>query len=114
MDKNGRPRRFNGQTAIIDKQTQNTISIVSDSYKFISNREAFEFADDIIIKIFGNRFSPHDFKPYNIRMSKSKGNCRIDLIIPYDNKQAFPELKDSWIPFVRISNSYNRTLVLKR
>lgn len=26
---------------------------------------------------------------------------------------AFPELKDSWIPFVRISNSYNRTLVLK-
>ena len=33
-------------------------------------------------------------------MSKSKGNCRIDLIIPYDDNQAFPELKDSWIPFV--------------
>ena len=46
-------------------------------------------------------------------MPQSISSCRIDLIIPYSQDNPFADKKDTWTPFIRISNSYNRTLVLK-
>jgi hypothetical protein len=46
-------------------------------------------------------------------MPQTKGSCSIDLILPNKYNQLFGDEKESWVPFVRISNSYNRTIKLK-
>lgn len=108
-DNYGHEHRISGKYAIVDVERQNALGIVSENYNIITNREAYEYADLIIQAVFnGKRLS--DFKCYNYLMPSTRSYCRIDLIIPdefvyYGNEQ--------WIPFVRITNSYNCTLVLR-
>ena len=88
------------------------ISVVSNKYRLVTNRDAYLLADYVIKAIFDG-YTLNDFVCFNVRMPQSKGSCRIDLIIPNKYNQLFGDEKESWIPFVRISNSYNRTVTLK-
>lgn len=105
-------RRIYGYKALVDKSTGKTISVVSQKYRLVLNEEAFKLADYVIREIFDGK-TLNDFKCYNIHMPQTKGSCRIDLIIPNKYNQLFGDEKESWVPFVRISNSYNRTIKLK-
>lgn len=108
----GRGKKIPGYKAIVDRETGRTLSVVSSKYRLVHNREAYKIADYVVRAIFEGK-TLHDFQCYNILMPKTKGSCRIDLIIPNNFNQLFSSEKESWTPFVRISNSYNRTLVLK-
>lgn len=112
VDEANRIRKFAGQKAIINRTTGKAISLVSSQYNFVRNREAYEIADFIVRRVFEGK-TLQDFQCYNVYMPQSKASCRIDLIIPYSKDNPFADKKDSWTPFIRISNSYNRTLVLK-
>ena len=87
-------------------------SVVSSQYNLVTNREAYEIANFIVQRIFEG-MTLQQFECYNVYMPQSKGSCRIDLIIPFSYNNPFADRKDTWTPFLRISNSYNRTLVLK-
>ena len=110
-DSNGRQHRVAGQQTIVDKNAGKAISVVSNSYHFVHNYEAYQLADAVIKRVF-NGLTLKDFQCFNVYMPKSKGSCRIDLILP-SAKTLFPNLMDTWLPFVRISNSYNKSLGLK-
>ena len=112
VDKANRNHKVTGQKAIIDRTTGNSISVVSSQYNFVRNRDAYEIADFIVRRVFEG-MTIQQFECYNVYMPQSKGSCRIDLIIPYSKDNPFADQRDTWTPFVRISNSYNRTLVLK-
>ncbi|MGN0206999.1 MAG: DUF932 domain-containing protein [Muribaculaceae bacterium] len=112
VDNANRRHKITGQKAIIDITTGKSISVVSSQYNFVRNQEAYEIADFIVQRIFEG-MTLQQFECYNVYMPKSKGSCRIDLIIPYSKDNPFADKKDTWTPFIRISNSYNRTLVLK-
>jgi len=108
----GHSKRIPGYKAIVDKDSGEVLSVVSNKYRLLLNREAYELADYIVQAVFeGKRLS--DFECFNILMPKTKGSCRIDLIIPNNFNKLFGDERESWTPFVRISNSYNRTMVLK-
>ena len=108
----GRPKRIHGYKALVEQETGRVISVVSSKYRLLLNREAYEFADIIIQAVFeGKRLC--DFECFNILMPKTKGSCRIDLILPNDFNKLFGKESESWTPFVRISNSYNRSMPLK-
>ena len=107
-----RGTRVPGYKAIVDIETGRTLSIVSRKYRMINNREAYEIADYVVRAIFDGK-TLQDFQCYNILMPQTRGSCRIDLIIPNNFNLLFGSDKESWTPFVRISNSYNRTMVLK-
>ena len=108
----GRGTKIPGYKAIVDRETGRTLSVVSSKYRLVHNREAYEIADYVVRAIFEGK-TLQDFQCYNILMPKTKGSCRIDLTIPNNFNQLFGNEKESWTPFVRISNSYNRTMVLK-
>ena len=101
-----------GQYAIIDSERQRTLAVVSDRYKVILNQEAYEFADIIIRGVFAGK-TLNDFVCYNVRVSKSRGSCIIDLIMPNNFSEIFGDENESWTPFLRITNSYNRRSVLR-
>lgn len=111
-DNEGNFHKISGQYAIIDFSTKKTFSVVSDRYHLILNKEAYDFADAIIRGVFEG-FTLSDFECFNIYMPKTRGSCRIDLIIPHNFNNPFGDPRENWTPFVRISNSYNKTLVLK-
>ena len=110
--KSRRTRIIPGYKAIVDLDTGRTLSVVSSKYRLVLNQEAYKIADYVVRAIFNGK-TLKDFQCFNILMPKTKGSCRIDLIIPNNFNQLFGSEKESWTPFVRISNSYNRTMVLK-
>lgn len=94
------------------KSRGNVLSVVSSKYRLLLNEEAYKLADYIVRAVFNGK-TLADFECFNILMPKSKGSCRIDLIIPNNFNKLFGDDNESWTPFVRISNSYNKTMVLK-
>ena len=108
----GYQRPISGYKAIVERDTGRVLSVVSSKYRLVLNREAYELADYVVRAIFEGK-TLADFECFNILMPKTKGSCRIDLIIPNNFNRLFGAERESWTPFVRISNSYNRTMVLK-
>lgn len=101
-----------GYKAIVDVERGKTLSVVSRQYRLVLNQEAYQLADHVIRVVFKDK-TIHDFECYNIYMPASRASCRIDLIIPNSYNKLFGNDKESWTPFVRISNSYNKTSTLK-
>ena len=108
----GRGRKIAGYHAIVDTERGRTLSVVTDNYKLILNKDAYKLADLIVRGVFTDR-TIHDFVCYNVRISRSRGSCIIDLIIPNSFEQLFGDPNESWTPFLRITNSYNRRSVLR-
>lgn len=112
VDFKGNGRLIPGYKAIVERNTGRPLSVVSNKYQLVTNREAFEIADNVVSAIFEGK-SLNDFICYNVLMPQSKGSCRIDMIIPNNYNKLFGDETESYTPFVRISNSYNRTATLR-
>lgn len=85
------------------------ISIVTDNYMLISNKEAVEMAKDIHHRLFPGG-SSDSFEVFNIKAPKTFGSCHIDII---DKNYTLNLMrKEVYVPFVRIQNSYNKTMPL--
>ncbi len=110
-DSDRSPHLIPNYEAIVDDGGK-TLSVVTKQYNLITNKEAYEWGDFIVRGVFPG-YTIKDFQCFNVSMPLSRGACCIDLIVPHSEKSAFSERKDLWIPFIRISNSYNRTVVLQ-
>ena len=107
----GKMKKVSGYKAIVKRDTGSVFSVVSDNYRLIDNREAYEMADFVVRELFeGKRLD--DFSIFNVLMPKTQSSCRLDLILPNNFNTLFGLESESYTPFVRISNRYNRTLVL--
>lgn len=105
-------RRIPGYKSIVDQEAGRVISVVSEQYNLIRNYDAYRMAEYVVEEAFDGK-TLQDFKCRNILMPQSKGSCRIDLILPNNFSTLFGSSRESWTPFVRISNSYNKTISLK-
>ena len=112
VSRNGTVKHIPGYKAIVERNTGRTFSVVSNKYRLIHNREAFAMADYVVREVFEDK-TLNDFICYNVLMPYTKGSCRIDMIIPNNFNRLFGNETESYTPFVRISNSYNRTTTLR-
>ena len=89
---------------------EKTFSIVSKDYTLILNDEAIALGKNIFGKIFP-RSSPEEFTIFNVKYPSSRSFCNIDLI----NKNYTLNIWDEevYIPFIRITNSYNKSRKLR-
>ena len=110
VDMYNRQHPILGYKALVD-DLGNHISIVSGRYKLVTNEDAYSLAKYVIKGVFQTA-KLSDFKCYNIYMPTTRSSCRIDLIIPGSERNPFEGGRDTWTPFLRISNSYNHTCVL--
>ena len=97
--------------AVVNIDEGYVISVVTNNYHLVTNRQAYDIANHVVREMFTGA-SINDFECFNVVMPQSKGSCRIDLIMPSSKESPFGDKSDPWTPFVRISNSYNKTLKL--
>lgn len=96
--------------AVVDSNNDHVFAVVTEDYKLVTNEKAYELAAEAMKSVFKST-SVDDMTCLNVTMPKSKSFCHIDLIHKGSNFE--PWEKDSWVPFVRITNSYNRTRRLR-
>ncbi len=87
-----------------------TFSVVSENYQLITNEQALEMGKQIHLKLFPEA-NASSFEIFNIIAPSTKSYCLIDII---DKNYTFNIGKnETYVPFIRIHNSYNRSRSLK-
>lgn len=102
--------------AIVDVERQYVFATVTDKYRLVTNREAYNWSAPVLDAVF-NHSKLEDFDCFNVRMTSTRSSCCIDLIRKLEggNVISFCPFKedDPWTAFIRITNSYNKTSCLK-
>lgn len=96
--------------AVVDVERQNPFAVVTEEYKLVTNEAAYIMAAEVMKKVF-HTAQLSDMDCLNITMPKSRSFCHIDLI--HKTADFSPWEQDKWTAFLRISNSYNRTRLLR-
>lgn len=95
---------------VVRTDTNHIFSVVSDDYKLITNEEAINLGKKIF-KLLFNELNKDEIKPYRVFHSNSYGLCSIQLVHESVNFMVFEQ--DEWLPFIQVSNSYNKAVSLK-
>lgn len=96
--------------AVVDVERQHPFAVVTDDYELVTNKAAYDMAAEVMKKVF-HTTQIGDMACLNITMPKTRSSCHIDLI--HNNADFSPWERDKWTAFLRISNSYNRTRLLR-
>ena len=96
--------------AVVDVERQHPFAVVTDDYELVTNKAAYDMAAEVMKKVF-HTTQIGDMACLNITMPKTRSFCHIDLI--HKSADFSPWEKDKWTAFLRISNSYNRTRLLR-
>ena len=84
-------------------------SVVAPNYKLITNEDAIRMGQECFDAVFP-LLSGEGMKLYNVIMPKSRSFCHLDYIHPGSSFDY--SAGDPWAPYLRITNSYNRTFAL--
>lgn len=95
--------------AIVNVSNKKILSIVSRNYHVITNQQAYELGKKAFIQLFPS-VSSEDLIPFKVIAPTTKSFCHIDLIHKDVNFTVWEQ--ETWFPFIRITNSYNRTFAL--
>jgi hypothetical protein len=95
---------------IVNVTTNEPISVVSTDYRLISNQEALELGEKCFKQLF-NEVDIDSMEIFNIITPKSKSFCHIDII--HNKYEVNIWEKEVWLPYIRITNSYNRLKPLR-
>ena len=96
---------------ILDEEREEILSVVTrENYELVTNKEAFDLCLGRIVPAVFPGAKEGDFLCNGVVMPNSRGFCHMDLCcdaysppIPFD---------DVWMPFIRVTNSYNKTYKL--
>ena len=94
----------------MDVERQHPFAVVTDDYELVTNRAAYERAAEVMKKVFRTQ-QLADMECLNVTMPRSRSFCHIDLI--HRTSTFSPWEQDKWSAFLRITNSYNRTRLLR-
>lgn len=96
--------------AVVDSQGGHVFAVVTEDYHLVTNQQAYALAAEALKSVF-DFTALEDMECLNVTMPKSRSFCHIDLI--HKGSDFEPWQNDRWVPFVRITNSYNRTRRLR-
>ena len=74
----GRRDRIPGKKAVINTDSRKVLSVVSDRYRVLPNREALKLAYRCCVTAFPNT-AHADWRVFSIEAPQTGGHCRIDL-----------------------------------
>jgi len=99
--------RVDGYRAIVDVERGRVLSVVSDQYRLVENSEALALGRACFEQVF--KRSADTMSLFNIVQPTTRSFCHVDYL-----EQVPPTAKAAeWRPFLRITNSYNRTFPLR-
>lgn len=96
--------------AVVDVDREHTFAIVSPDYEIVSNLKAVQLAEKCFQTVF-KLTDTSEMKLFNVIMPKTRSQCHIDFL----HRQSRFHIQDGdpWAPFIRVSNSFNRSRALK-
>lgn len=96
--------------AIVDVERNYVFSVVANGYKLVTNQEAVNLGKECFKSVFSRQTSD-GMEVFNITMPKTRSFCHIDFV--HKDSVFEPWNEDKWSPFLRVTNSYNRTKLLR-
>lgn len=102
-------KKLPGFCAVIAVDTGHVFSVVAQNYKLITNEEALKLGETCFGQIF-KLTDMSDMGLFNIIMPKTRSFCHVDYT--HVKGKFAPFDQDSWSPYIRITNSYNRMFAL--
>lgn len=94
---------------VINQKSGQVLSVVGKDYRLISNQNALDIGKQLFRQLYPS-VKPEELIPFKVIAPASKASVHIDLIHPNVNFKVFKQ--ETWLPFLRVSNSYNRVLAL--
>ncbi|MBK7441122.1 MAG: hypothetical protein WAT43_08480 [Chitinophagales bacterium] len=99
--------------AIVNLTNNEVLSVVTGNYKIVTNEEAIALGKKAFVELFPS-VNEKELVIFKIISSARKTFCHIDLVhknikLSHDSKEWE---QDSWYPYLRITNSYNKTYAL--
>ncbi|MDV6034409.1 MAG: DUF932 domain-containing protein [Phycisphaera sp. RhM] len=96
--------------AVVDVERKDVFAMVTQEYDLVTNEQATEIGREC----FETVFELTDVKQmdlYNTVMPKTRSFCHMDFVHSKAQHDYFDN--DPWTPFLRITNSYNKTKLLQ-
>ena len=100
---------FRRHWAVVSEDRKEIFSIVTEDYRLVSNARACEFGRQAFALVFGQDAAAR-LRLFNVTMPATRSWAHIDLTA--DSLEFAPIDKDRWLPFLRVTNSYNRSRAL--
>ncbi len=96
--------------AIVDDDRGTVFSVVTGDYELVTNKKASELGEKAFSFFLGCE-ELAGLKLFNVLTPKTRSWVRMDFV---SKDLVFePRLGDRWSPFLRVTNSYNRTMALQ-
>lgn len=96
--------------AIVDVERNHTFAVVSDDYRLIKNEEAMKLGAQCFLQVFSTT-TAKGMEVFNIIQPSTRSFCHVDYIFAGHSLE--PWQGDKWWPYLRVTNSYNRTKPLR-
>lgn len=100
--------------AVVNAETDQILGVVGAQYKLLTNEKAVELGNKCFSKLFESELI-RDIEIFGVDAPSTASFCRIDLVHPdyvmnlWDNDK----ISETYIPYVRITNSYNASRALR-
>lgn len=96
--------------AVVDVERKHVFSVVSAGYHLVKNEEAISLGKKCFQTVF-SQSTETGMQVYNVIMPKTRSFCHIDFLHEEGGFTLYSI--DRWVPFLRVTNSYNRTKPLR-
>ena len=103
-------REASRHLAVVDTEKKHVFAMVTDGYKLVTNEEAIELGRECFRTVF-ERVDVEDMELFNTIMPDTRSFCHMDLVHGQASYDYYDN--DPWTPFLRVTNSYNRTKLLR-
>ncbi len=95
--------------AVVNQNNGNILSVVGSNYKLIPNKVALDMGKWLFTHLYPF-VKTDDLIPYKVIAPHSLASVHIDLIHKTVDFSIWEQ--ENWLPFLRVSNSYNRIRTL--
>lgn len=99
---------------VVNRESGKPLGVVSKNYKLVTNEEAVEMGKQCCADLFGSD-AAGNIEVFNVYAPSTGSYCHIDLLHrSYQmNLWGEPDRSDIYIPYLRVTNSYNTSRALR-
>ena len=99
---------------VVNGESGKLLGVVSKNYKLITNEEALEMGKQCCADLFGSD-AAGNIEVFNVNAPATGSYCHIDLLHRSYQMNLWdePDQSDIYIPYLRVTNSYNTSRALR-
>ena len=99
---------------VVNGESGKPLGVVSKNYKLIPNKKVLEMGEQCCAELFGSD-AAGNIEVFNVNAPATGSYCHIDLLHRSYQMNLWdePDQSDIYIPYIRVTNSYNTSRALR-